>query len=185
MRALANTRGNFAAAISPLLTYLLTGRQDKLKCFKPWGLFEKGLADVTAKASLVTPSRKDRSRRSPRLRRSSHRFLKGLFALRDSPGWNVPDDILASEAAPRVLKILDLLDGPSAGEGTRSGGNNTAQMAHLADGAHQVEARLSLLRVTLWGLLVAGVALGIIIASRARHSNSHSGNDSRDGQASG
>lgn len=59
-------------------------------------------------------------------------------------------------------------------------------MTLLADGAHEVEAGLWLLRVTLWGLLIARVTLGIVIASlTARHCNSHSGNDSRDRQAGG
>lgn len=166
LRALADTRGNFAAAMSLLRTYLITGKKaDKQKCFKPWELFEKGVADVTAQASLLTPSQKESFEKVTKVAQESLSLFERIFALRDSPGWNVPADILASEAAPRALKILDLLDGPSGEDGTRSGGIKTAQMALLADGAHEVEAGLWLLRLTLWGLLVAGVALGIVIAS--------------------
>ncbi|MDA9406385.1 methyl-accepting chemotaxis protein [Bradyrhizobium sp. CCBAU 45384] len=165
LKALADTRGNFAAAISLLRTYLMTGKkQDKQKCFKPWELFERGLADVTAQASLLTPRQRESFDKVTKAAQEFSSLFERIFALRDSPGWNLPADILASEAAPRALKILDLLDGTTGEDGARSGGIKTVQMGLLADGGHEVEAGLRLLRVTLWGLLVAGVALGIVIA---------------------
>ncbi|MFK4661275.1 CHASE3 domain-containing protein [Bradyrhizobium ottawaense] len=44
LKAMADTRGNFAAATAQLRMYLLSGeKNDKEKFFKPWELFEKGL----------------------------------------------------------------------------------------------------------------------------------------------
>jgi methyl-accepting chemotaxis protein len=42
-----------------------------------------------------------------------------LFAIRQSPQWNLPVFILKTEAAPRAGKILDLLDGKQGADGKR------------------------------------------------------------------
>ena len=87
-----------------------------------------------------------------------------MFAIRESASWNTPVSILVSEAAPRALKILDLLDGPKGADGTRSGGIKSNQKRMLAEESHDMQASISFLKLILWGLLAAGLGLGVAIA---------------------
>ncbi|WP_025038669.1 HAMP domain-containing methyl-accepting chemotaxis protein [Bradyrhizobium sp. DOA9] len=165
LKTMADTRGNFAAATSLLRMYLISGKKaDKMKCFKPWELFERGLADVTSQAALLTPSQQDSLAKIGKAHSTIQPLYEKIFALRDSPGWNVPGDILATEAAPRALRVLDLIEGPKSDDGTRSGGLKSAQKALLADGAHRIQADLSRLALVLWILLATGLGAGAAIA---------------------
>jgi len=165
LKAMADARGNFAAATALLRTYLMSGKKaDKEKCFRPWELFEKGLTGVTAQKAILTPSQLESFDKITKARGEFASLYERIFALRDSPGWNAPADILATEASPRALKILDLLDGPKGDDGARSGGLKTNQKQMLAEGAHEVQADISLLATILWALLAAGLSLGAAIA---------------------
>src|SRR2546428_570002 len=55
LKAMADTRGNFAAATAQLRMYLLSGeKSDKEKFAGPWERFEKGFAAVSAQKGLLT-----------------------------------------------------------------------------------------------------------------------------------
>ncbi|MGQ0686738.1 HAMP domain-containing methyl-accepting chemotaxis protein [Bradyrhizobium sp.] len=165
LKAMADTRGNFSAATAYLRMYLLSGdKADKEKFDKPFELFEKGLAAVNAHKALLTGSQLASFDKTARARDEFAGLSRKIFSLRESPGWNAPVDVLVTEAAPRALKILDLLDGPKGADGTRSGGIKTNQKKMLAQGQHEVEADISLLTKVLWGLLAAGLALSATIA---------------------
>jgi methyl-accepting chemotaxis protein len=75
----------------------------------------------------------------------------------------VPVHLLVTEAAPRALKILDLLDGPKGADGTRSGGIKSNQKLMLAQEAKSAEDGMSFLVMVLWILLAAGLATGVAI----------------------
>ncbi len=66
-------------------------------------------------------------------------LVESIFAIRESAHWNVPVDVLVTEAAPRALKILDLLDGPKGADGTRSWGIKTNQKKMLTEEALAVQ----------------------------------------------
>ena len=55
LKAMADTRGNFAAATAQLRMYLLSGeKSDKEKFAGPWERFENGFAAVSAQKGLLT-----------------------------------------------------------------------------------------------------------------------------------
>lgn len=165
LKSMADTRGNFAAATAQLRMYLLSGEKaDKDKFFKPWERFEKGFAAVSAKKDLLTSSQRASFEKITKARDEFAPLYENMFALRESANWNAPVNILATEAAPRALKILDLLDGPKGADGTRSGGLKSSQKRMLAEGTREVQASISFLSEVLWGLLAAGLGFSAAIA---------------------
>ncbi|WMT72666.1 methyl-accepting chemotaxis protein [Bradyrhizobium sp. Ash2021] len=165
LRAMADTRGNFAAATAQLRMCLLSGdKTDKEKFVRPWELFEKGFAAVSAQKSLLTTSQLASFDNMTRARGEFAALYEKIFVLRESSGWNAPVEILVTEAAPRALKIVDLLDGPKGPDGTRSGGIKTNQKRMLSEEEHEVEASISVLTMVLWELLAAGLGLSALIA---------------------
>jgi methyl-accepting chemotaxis protein len=165
LKAMADTRGNFAAATAQLRMYLLSGEKtDKEKFSKPWELFEKGYAAVAARKELLTATQLAAFEKIAKARSEFAPLYEKMFQLRESPNWNAPVHILVTEAAPRAAKILDLLDGPKGADGTRSGGIKTNQKRMLAEESHEVQAGISLLKLVLWSLLAAGLGLGAAIA---------------------
>lgn len=165
LKAMADTRGNFAAATAQLRMYLLSGeRADKEKFFKPWELFEKGYSGVTARKDLLNASQLAAFDKITTARSEFATLYPTIFSLRESPGWNAPVHLLVTEAAPRAVKILDLLDGPKGVDGTRSGGIKTNQKKMLVEESHDVQASISLLKLALWMLFAAGLGLSVAIA---------------------
>lgn len=165
LKAMADTRGNFAAATAQLRMYLLSGEgAEKQKFFKPWESFEKGYSGVTARKDLLNVSQLAAFDKIATARSEFAALYPTIFSLRESPGWNAPVHLLVTEAAPRAVKILDLLDGPKGVDGTRSGGIKTNQKKMLVEESHDVQASISLLELALWVLLAAGLGLSVAIA---------------------
>jgi methyl-accepting chemotaxis protein len=165
LKAMADTRGNFAAAIAQLRLYLSSGeKSDKEKFARPWELFEKGFAAVSAQKGRLTTAQLAAFEKITRARTELAPLYEKTFALRESTNWNAPVEILVTEAAPRALKILDLLDGPKGSDGTRSGGIKTNQKKMLAQGQQEVHASISFLEMVLWGLLATGLGVSAMIA---------------------
>ncbi|MEH2587691.1 methyl-accepting chemotaxis protein [Bradyrhizobium sp. AZCC 1721] len=165
LKAMADTRGNFAAAMAQLRLYLLSGEgSDKDKFAGPWELFEKGFAAVGAQKGQLTIAQLASFEKITRARRELAPLYEKTFSLRESTNWNAPVEILVTEAAPRALKILDLLDGPKGLDGTRSGGIKTHQKKMLVQEQQEVHASISFLEMVLWGLLAAGLGVSAMIA---------------------
>ncbi|WP_407193475.1 methyl-accepting chemotaxis protein [Bradyrhizobium sp. STM 3566] len=165
LKAMADARGNFAAATAQLRMYLLSGEKtDKDKFVRPWEAFEKGYAGVNAHKDLLTASQQASFDRIAKAKSEFAPLYERIFALRESPDWNAPVHLLVTEAAPRAARILDLLDGPKGVDGTRSGGIKSDQKRMLAEETLGVQESISLLKLVLWTLLAAGVGLGGTIA---------------------
>lgn len=165
LKAMADTRGNFAAATALVRMYLLSGEKtDKEKFFKPWEAFEKGYAGVNARKDLLTASQQAAFDKIAKAKTEFAPLSEKIFALRESQDWNAPVYALVTEAAPRAAKILDLLDGPKGVDGTRSGGIKTNQKKMLVQETQDVQASISMLKLVLWVLLAAGLGLGGAIA---------------------
>ena len=165
LKAMGDTRGNFAAATAQLRMYLLSGEKtDKDKFVRPWEAFEKGYAGVNAHKDLLTASQQASFDRIAKAKSEFAPLHERIFALRESPDWNAPVHLLVTEAAPRAARILDLLDGPKGVDGTRSGGIKSDQKRMLAEETLGVQESISLLKLVLWTLLAAGVGLGGTIA---------------------
>jgi methyl-accepting chemotaxis protein len=165
LKSMADTRGNFAAATAQLRMYLLSGvKSDKEKFVRPWELFEKGFAAVSAQKGLLSAAQLASFDQIVKARGEFAALCEKMFSFRESAQWNMPVDILITEAAPRALKILDLLDGPKGADGTRSGGIKTNQKKVLAEEALAVQTGISFLTTVLWALLAVGLGAGGMIA---------------------
>lgn len=165
LKAMADTRGNFAAAMGQIRTYLLSGeRAEKEKFARPWEIFRHGLAAVAAQKPMLNSAQRTALERFEKAYGELAPLPEKMFALRDSAQWNVPVQILATEAAPLARAILDLLDGPKGTDGTRSGGIKTNQKLMLEQEASKLQGDTNLLIWIEWGLLAGGLVAGVAIA---------------------
>ena len=165
LKAMADTRGNFAAATAQLRMYLLSGEKtDKEKFAGPWEAFERGYTGVNARKDLLTASQQASFDNIAKAKREFTQLYEKIVALRESQDWNVPVHLLVTEAAPRAARILDLLDGPKGIDGTRAGGIKSNQKKMLGQETQHVQESISTLKLVLWSLLVAGIGLGGTIA---------------------
>ncbi|WOH60193.1 HAMP domain-containing methyl-accepting chemotaxis protein [Bradyrhizobium sp. BWC-3-1] len=165
LKAMADTRGNFAAAMAQIRTYLLSGdKAEKDKFTRPWQNFKQGLAGVAARESLLTSAQRTAFDAFTKAYGELEPMPERMFAIRDSAGWNVPVLILATDAAPKARAILDLIDGPKGGDGTRSGGIKTNQNLMLQQEARNVQDDTAFLIWIEWALLTTGLVAGGAIA---------------------
>jgi methyl-accepting chemotaxis protein len=165
LKTMADVRGNFAAAIAQLRMFLLSGdKSNKEEFAKLWGTFERAYGNLNAQKALLSPSQRTAFDTLQNAVSAFAPLPNQMFALRESPQWNMPVYMLATEAAPRALKILDLIDGPKGADGTRSGGIKSNQKLMLAQESQAVLSGISFLEMSQWVLLGLGLALAGIIA---------------------
>ena len=165
LKALADTRGNLAAATGQLRMFLLAGEKaNKDEFARLWGNFERGFAAVDAQKAAMTPTQKTAFDVVVKTRGEFMPMPAKMFAIRESAEWNLPVHILVTEAAPRALKILDLLDGPKQSDGTRMGGLKTNQKKMLKQESDEVQSGMSFLSMIEWVLLAGGITIAALIA---------------------
>jgi methyl-accepting chemotaxis protein len=166
LKDLADVRGNLSLAVAHIRAFLLSGDGDYKKRFQSrWELAMKAAAAVEGQKSLFTPSQRASFDAFIAAQQAFATLPPRMFEIRDSAQWNMPVYILVSEAAPRALKILDLIDGPKQADGTRSGGIKSNQKAMLAQESSASLNGIAVLKVALWVLLGLGLALGGTIAA--------------------
>jgi methyl-accepting chemotaxis protein len=165
LKAMADARGNLAAAAAQLRMYLLSGdKSDQQGFTRPWENFEKAYAALSAQQQLFSASQKTSFEAVAEARKEFTPLPARMFEIRQSPQWNLPVNILVTEAAPRALKLLDLLDGTKQPDGTRSGGIKTNQQAMLLRESDETLNSISSLTTIEWILLVVGLAGATLIA---------------------
>src|SRR5437879_4037927 len=158
LKLMADVRGNLGAASAQIRMYLLSGDKDNKDQFaRYWAVVEKALAAVGTRKALLTPTQ-DAAFETFGAARGEFAQLPGkMFAIRESEQWHAPVHVLATEAAPRALKILDLLDGPKQADGTRAGGIKTNQREMLSEDTRSALDGMSFLRLVEWVLLAIGL----------------------------
>ncbi len=165
LKAMADARGNLAAAAAQLRMFLLSGdKSDRESFAAPWANFERAFATLNAQRNLFDAAQKASFDAIVRARTELAPLPDRMFAIRESAQWNMPVHILVTEAAPRALKLLDLIDGTKQADGTRSGGIKTNQQAMLAMESQEVASGISFLKMVEWLLLVVGIAAAAAIA---------------------
>jgi methyl-accepting chemotaxis protein len=165
LKTLADVRGNLAAAGSQLRLYVASGdAADRQKIDPPLATFKLALASVGSQKSLLTGAQKVAYEAIAKAAEAFAPLPEKLTVIRQSPQWNAALFILTSEAAPRALKILDLLDGKKQADGTRSGGIKTNQQAMLALDSRTIEHSVETMLLSQWILLIVGLGSGITIA---------------------
>jgi methyl-accepting chemotaxis protein len=164
-KAMADVRGNFAAATAQLRMYLLTGdKSDKDRFAPPWANFEKGTTALNAGKHLLTPSQEASFLIIAKAREEFLPLPERMFSIRETAQWNMPVYILATEAAPRASKILDLLEGLPGADGIRSGGLKTDQAKLLREESAAAISSIAFLTMIEWLMLGVGLAIGATIA---------------------
>lgn len=165
LKSMADLRGNLAASGSQLRLYVASGDQaDRQRFDAPYANFRNAVAAVRVQMPLLTPTQ---SAAFDKILQASEAFAplpEKIFAIRQSPRWNMPVFLLATEAAPRAAKILELLDGKRNASGIRSGGLKSNQQEMLAKDSVAVADQVRTLLLTEWLLLGLGLGLGLGVA---------------------
>jgi methyl-accepting chemotaxis protein len=166
LKLMADVRGNLAAATAQLRLYLLTGESsDRDRFAAPWETMKTALAGLTAQKHLLTAGQTASLDAFIKVQSEFTPVRDRMIAVRESPQWNMPVHILVTEAAPRALRILDLVDGPKGADGMRSGGIKTNQQRMLAVESAEIRGEVTLLKWAELILLVLGLAgaVGIVV----------------------
>jgi methyl-accepting chemotaxis protein len=164
LKAMADARGNLAAATAQLRMFLISGEKaNKDEFTRLWSNFERSYAAVEAQRAVLTPTQRAAHEAAAKARAEFAGLPEKMFAIRESAQWNAPVHILVSEAAPRALKILDLLDGPKQSDGTRTGGIKSNQKQMLAQESGLVRDGMEFLNKVQWMLLAGGLLLAALI----------------------
>jgi methyl-accepting chemotaxis protein len=171
LKSMADLRGNFAMAVAQVRTHLLTGDQaSKDEFTQLYAKAEKALAAVSDQKSLLTSSQKTAFDALVKTHAEFAPLPAKMFAVRASPQWNMPVHLLVTEAAPRALKLLDLLDGEKGADGTRSGGLKANQQLMLTQESQAIFADVAMLQQIEWVLLIGGLLLAVAIVFLASRS---------------
>ncbi|MBR0814288.1 methyl-accepting chemotaxis protein [Bradyrhizobium diazoefficiens] len=165
LKSFADVRGNLAAAGSQLRLYVASGEAaDRDKFEKPLATFKAALAAVGTQEALLTSTQRTAYQAIAKANGTFAASPGKIFAIRQTPQWNMPVFILSTEAAPRAARILDLLDGRKDAEGKRAGGLKSDQQSKLAEDARRMAVEAERLLQLQWILLAAGLVLGTAIA---------------------
>ncbi len=165
LKTMADVRGNFAAATAQLRMFIVTGDAPVKEQFTQiWQAFEKHLAALDAQRAFFTGSQKTSFESFMKAHGEFVALADRMVAIRESAGWNAPVQVLNTEAIPRVVRILDLLDGPKGADGTRSGGIKSNQKIMLAEESGAALSGMDGLVKTEWVLLGLGLLTAALIA---------------------
>jgi methyl-accepting chemotaxis protein len=165
LKTMADLRGNFAAATAQLRMFLLSGDSaNKEEYGRLAAAFQRAFTSLNNQRVLLTAAQKTSFEALSRAYEAFSPLPAKMFTIRESAEWNVPVHLLATEAAPRALKILDLIDGPKQVDGTRSGGIKTNQKLMLTEERDAVLRDMSFLEKSQWVLLFVGLLLAVLIA---------------------
>jgi methyl-accepting chemotaxis protein len=165
LKTMADARGNLATATAQLRMFLLSGDKVNREQFgKSWDIFSKAFAALNAQKTMFTETQKSAFDSLVKSNAEFGPLPEKMFSLRESADYNMPVKILVTEAAPRALKILDLLDGPKGADGTRSGGIKTDQKKMLAEESTSALGGMSFLAMAEWVLLIGGLLISALVA---------------------
>ncbi len=165
LKTMADLRGNFAAATAQLRMFLLSGdKANKEEYARLADAFQRAFTSLNNQRALLTSAQKASFDNLAKAYAAFAPMPAKMFELRESPQWNMPVHVLATEAAPRALKILDLIDGPKQADGTRSGGIKTNQKLMLVEERDAVLSSMAFLEKSQWVLLFAGLVMAGLIA---------------------
>jgi methyl-accepting chemotaxis protein len=171
LKTMADVRGNLGLAVANIRAYLLAGDDTFKAAFQTrWDEAAKALAAVNDRKSLLSAEQGAAYEAFVVAHREFAPLPARMFEIRQSPSWNMPVHILATEAAPRAGKILDILDGPKGADGTRSGGMKDNQQSLLKADAAEVIGGIGFLQTMEWLLLGVGLTLGVVVALVTAHS---------------
>lgn len=164
LKDFADLRGNFALALAQVRAYLLSGDAEFRTQFEDRFATARRAQAAVDRSELLTPAQ----RASWGILTSGMRDFAPLpakmFELRSSPQWNQPVHILATEAAPRAARLLDILEGPAGAGGARQGGLRHRQLELMAAESQAVGTGIAFLISAEWVLLAVGAFAACLVA---------------------
>ena len=164
LKQMADMRGNMAAATAQLRVYVINADKAAKEQFsRYWKTFEAAYAVFKSQAVSLTPGQRENFEAFGVAYAAFVPLSDKMFAVRDSDSWNMPAYILTTEAAPKVAKILDLLEGEKGADGSRSGGIKSFQKEQLAVDSQDALGNIGLLTIVEWALLGGGILLAAVI----------------------
>jgi len=165
LKNMADVRGNFGLSLANIRAFLLSGdKQFKEDFAARWAVVQKALAATTAQRGLFTDTQQVAFADFTKTFAEFEPLPAKMFEIRESDAWNMPVNILATEAAPVANQILDVLVGELQADGSRSGGLKDSQRQLMTEDTHDLTGSVSFLSAVEWALLFIGLALAAAIA---------------------
>ncbi|MGH1438790.1 MAG: methyl-accepting chemotaxis protein [Cellvibrionaceae bacterium] len=108
---LADSRGSFAVGLASIRAYLLSGEESwKEDFFKRWEVNEARLKSLKENAYLFNNTQVKAFQTYSENREEFSILPEKMFAIRGSNKWNMANYFLETEAAPKAVRALELVD---------------------------------------------------------------------------
>ncbi|MBT5457114.1 MAG: methyl-accepting chemotaxis protein, partial [Rhodospirillaceae bacterium] len=162
---MADVRGTTARGLANIRAFLLTGDQKFHDRFNVmWTKNKKRFAQLKANRGQLSPAQQKSFDKLDAARTAFLPLPDRMFDIRGSKKWNMANHLLVTEAAPRAIKLMNILNGAKQADGTRTGGMVVNQKALLNKDAATAAASIAQINMIEWILLVVGIAIAGIIA---------------------
>lgn len=158
LKAMADVRGSLTSAAAHLRTFLLTGDAASKEEFQQtFDLFSAALEMLSSQRAALSSAQESAFATFTMAHAEFPAITARIMAAREAPDWNRPTYLLATEAAPRADKILDLMIGARGADGSRSGGIKGDQQQMLLADSADVASEMTFLNSMQWLLLIVGL----------------------------
>lgn len=157
---MADVRGTMGLSLANIRAMLLTGDQAFVDLFDGlWAKNERRFADLSNSTGIMTKTQRAEFDKLVAAREIFAPLPTKMFEIRSSAQWNMANYVLVTEAAPRAGKLLTILTGPKAVDGSRTGGMVANQKSLLTNDADTQMLSINDLQNLEWLLLVVGVVI--------------------------
>ncbi|MBT5187479.1 MAG: methyl-accepting chemotaxis protein [Kordiimonadaceae bacterium] len=154
---MADVRGSMGLGLANIRAQLLTGDDKFVDIFNGfWTTNERRFGDLLSSTSLMTGTQRADFDKLVAAREIFAPLPEKMFDIRSSNQWNMANYLLITEASPRAGRLLTILIGPKATDGSRSGGMVTNQRALLINDASGQVVSIDTLQTIEWILLIVG-----------------------------
>lgn len=158
LKTMADVRGNLTSAAAHLRTFLLTGDATSKEEFQQTlELFSAALGMLSSQSAALSSTQESAFATFTMAHAEFPAITARIIAAREAPDWNRPAYLLATEAASRADKILDLMIGARGADGSRSGGIKGDQQEMLLADSTNIARETAFLNSMQWLLLVVGL----------------------------
>ncbi|MBL4601576.1 MAG: HAMP domain-containing protein, partial [Emcibacteraceae bacterium] len=163
--SMADVRGSMGLGLANIRAQLLTGDAKFTDLFNGfWATNERRFTDLSKQIRLMTKTQRAEFDKLVAAREIFDPLPAKMFEIRSSNKWNMANYTLVTEAAPRAGKLLTIIAGEKAADGSRNGGMVANQRALLMSDADKQVASIGNLQILEWVLLFVGMAIAAAAA---------------------
>ena len=151
---LADSRGSFAVGLASVRAYLLSGESSWKEDFeRRWKVNTQRYESLKENAYLFNQTQKEHFSNYQKYRSEFATFPEKMFTIRESNQWNIANYLLATEAAPRAERILEIIQ----------------QMSHgvkqdIYDANNQLEVQALILKVSSVVFTITAIIIGVFLS---------------------